>query len=145
MYTKNLTVKEMYASIGATSFIVELFKKGLEMNNDRLAVSAMEELLRRGDTDLIAESLNHAFEQNQVVLGSTMATLIGSSLMDGAREPDPILHRYGKGLLCGEFMGPYEWVRNHADQFQKVPRCGVVKNAQPWASAQIWNEPNSNN
>lgn len=138
MYTKNLTVREMYASIGDTNYIVELFQKGLEINNDRLAVSAMEELLRRGDTDFIAKGLNHAFEQGQLTPKSTLVTLIANSLMDGAREVDPILQRYGKGLLRGELMGPYQWIANHADQFRKVPKCGVVKNAQPWASAQIW-------
>ena len=117
MYTKNLTVREMYASIYVTSVIVEFFKKGLEMNNDRLAISAMEELLRRGDTDYIVEGLDNAFEKEQIMSQSTMVTLIGNSLKDGARDVDPMLQKYGKGLLRGDFMGPRKWVQTHSDQF----------------------------
>ncbi len=122
MYTKNLTAREMYASIGATDFIVTLFKEGLAVNNDRLAVSAMEELLRRGDSDLITERLEDAFKQQQMVAGSSLVYLIGSSLFDDAREIDPILHAYGKGLLRGEFVSPSEFARNHAKQYPEILR-----------------------
>ena len=137
MYTKNLLVKEMYASIGATDFIKELFEKGLEMGNDRLAVSAMEELLRREDTDLIHKCLNEAFAKEQMVQGSSLVTLIASSLLDGARGVDPVLCSYGKGLLRGEFMGPQEWVRTHADRLNGYS-SSKDKRPNAWAPGQAW-------
>ena len=57
MLYKNLTVKELYASIYDTQTIESFFLKGLEKDNDRLAVSAMEELILRGDTDKVIEGL----------------------------------------------------------------------------------------
>ena len=113
MYTKNLTVREMYASISATSVIVDFFRKGLEMDNDRLAVSAMEELLRRGDSDYVVSCLSEAFQKNQVRLGSVMSTLIANSLVESARTVDPFLSKYGKAILSGKCEGgPREWAMN---------------------------------
>ena len=143
MYTKNLTVREMYASIGSTDFIVTLFKEGLTMNNDRLAVSAMEELLHREDSESIVECLEDAFRQQQIAAGSSLVNLIANSLSDGAREIDPILCNYGKGLIRGEFVGPSEFVRNHAEQYRKCYRSGAVRKAKPWAAKEIWaGDPN---
>ena len=136
MYTENLTVKEMYASIKSTDFIAELFEKGLAMNNDRLAVSAMEELLLRGDSDLIVEALNKAFASGWIVKNSPLVALIARSLFENAGEVDPILQHYGKGLFR-EFLSPSEWIRAHAERYRKVPRCGAVTKARPWAAIHI--------
>lgn len=132
MLTKNLTTKEMYASIPETQVIVEFFKKGLEINNDRLAVSAMEELILRGDTDYIAYALNEAFEKGWVREGSTMISMIGRSLKDGCREADGVLCRYGDGLTKGDFCGPFDWIVQHATDWGEDPRAGLLRKAKKW-------------
>ena len=65
-YTKNLLVKEMYASIYQTAVIREFLEKGLEIDNVDLATSALEELIRRGDNVIIMETLDQAFEKGQI-------------------------------------------------------------------------------
>ena len=62
MMYKNLTVRELFASMPLTKDIVEFFDKGLRSNNDRLAGAAAEELIRRGETDLIVCSLDEFYE-----------------------------------------------------------------------------------
>ncbi len=137
-YTEYLTVKELYATIADTQFIASLFKKGLKRNNDRLAVSAMEELLRRGDSDMIVYALNDAFASKLMVKGSPLVTLISNSLLENAHEINTILYHYGKGLRRGDFMGPSDWIRTHADWFKRVHCSGDVRRARPWATQYIW-------
>ena len=110
-YTKLLTVKEVYASIYKASVIDEFFRKGLELDNDRLAISALEELILRGDTDLIVYSLNQAFEKGQIQKESTLMSLLARVLATECRQADPFLDRYGKALLQGTFMSPSEWAK----------------------------------
>ena len=133
MYTKNLTVREMYTSISDTDFIVQLFAKGLAMNNDRLAVSAMEELIRRGDTDRIVYTLDEAFAKNLMVMGSPLTIILATSLFENAREEDAILSHYGKALRKGEFMGPTAWITSRAGYYQRFYLCGAVRRAKSWS------------
>lgn len=137
-YTKNLTIKEVYASIFKTSVIDEFFRKGLELDNDRLAVSALEELILRGDADLIVESLNNAFEKGQMKQGGSTISLIGRILKNGCHEVDPILGHYGGGLLRGEFMSPSEWLHKNRERYLDPYRGGsIVANAKPWAAKEF--------
>lgn len=109
MLYKNLAVKELYASIPATSIIAQLFETGLEVGSTQLAVSAMEELMIRGDTDIIATKLQSAADKGQFKLGTSIAGMIARSLID-FRE-DAILHKYGKAVLNGEGTeGPLAWL-----------------------------------
>ena len=133
MLTKNLTTKEMYASIPVTKFVVDLFEKGLEIHNDRLAISAMEELILREDTDFIAYSLNRAFEKGQISRGSTMVAMIGRSLKEGCRDVDGVLCLYGGALLRGDFEGPLDWVKHHAHEWVRCPKSGYLKRSKIWA------------
>lgn len=107
------------------------------MKNDRLAVSAMEELFNRGDSDTIVEVLNKAFASGWMVKGSTLVNLIARSLSESARNEDPILHHYGRALPH-EFRSPSEWIRAHADQYKKNPKSDAFKKAHPWAAIHIW-------
>ena len=119
MLYKNLTVKELYASIPATSIIESLFRTGLEMDNDRLAVSAMEELILRGDTDKVCHGLKEAFERGDIKVKTTTATMIARSLSESCRGVDPFLHEFGKFLFRAE--GP--------DPFREFIESGVGRSA----------------
>ena len=105
---KNLTVKELYASIPDTSVINSLFLEGLRENNDRLAISAMEELILRGDTDLITEGLDNAFKNKEIRINTTMSTLIARSLTESCRGVDPLLQRFGKSLFRAKTDDPFK-------------------------------------
>ena len=109
MLYKNLTTKELYASIPATDIISKFFEIGLEVGSTQLAVSAMEELMVRGDTDIIASKLQSASDKGLLQLRTSITGMIARSLAE-YRE-DPILCRYGKALLKGEGSeGILEWM-----------------------------------
>ena len=99
MLYKDLKVKELYASIPDTGIIAVFFETGLEIGSSQLAVSAMEELMTRGDTDIVATILQSAADKGQLQVGKSLTGLIARSLAE-YRE-DPILHKYGKALLRG--------------------------------------------
>lgn len=140
MYTKNLTVMELYASFAQATTIAEFFEQGTRLENDRLTVSALEELIRRGELDLIVDELDWAFDRANMANQSGAVSLIASTLRDSCRELDPLLCHYGKYLLDGHYIGPTDWLRLHAKQYRKTPRSGVVRNARPWAKEIIFLE-----
>ena len=107
MLYKNLTVKELYASIYATSIIEEMFITGLKIGSTQLAVSAMEELIIRGDTDIIQRGLDSAFKEGHVKIGTSMSTMIARSLSENCREADPLLQRFGKFLFKAKTNDPF--------------------------------------
>lgn len=114
MIYKDLKVKELYASIPETKLIVDLFNTGLEMGSTQLAISAMEELIIRGDTDYIAQGLDSAFKNGNLKLGTSMCSMVARSLVEGCREADPFLARYGKALFKGEGgNGPFGWAKTN--------------------------------
>lgn len=111
MLYKNLTVKELYASIPATKTISQFFEIGLEIGSTQLAVSAMEELITRGDTDIVANMLQSASDKGQLQLGTSITGMIARSLAE--YRGDPILYKYGKALFRGEGSeGIRKWVRS---------------------------------
>ncbi len=77
------------------------------MDNDRLAVSAMEELMRRGDTDMVFQGLRQAFERGDVKVKTTTATMIARSLSESCRDIDPFLHQFGEFLFRAEGPDPF--------------------------------------
>lgn len=107
MLYKNLTTKELYASICATSIIEEMFTTGLRIGSTQLAISAMEELIVRGDTDIIQRGLDSAFKEGHVKLGTSMSTMIARSLSESCREADPFLQRFGKFLFRAKTNDPF--------------------------------------
>lgn len=122
MLYKQLTVKELYASIPVTSIIESFFRTGLEIDNDRLAVSAMEELILRGDTDKVCHGLREAFERGDIKAKTTTTTMIARSLSESCRGIDPFLHKFGKFLFKAKGPDPFrEFVESGAgkDAFQK--------------------------
>jgi len=134
MLYKNLTVKELFATMYVTEDVVELFEKGLRRGNDRLAGSAMEELIRRGDTESIVKVLDDFYAEDEgKYISGVSATLfvLMRDLADSCRKEDALLSSYaGKGIRP---QGPTEWVKQNAERFKKVYRSGAVRNAKPWA------------
>ena len=121
MIYKDLRVKELYASIPNPLLIASLFKEGMKMGSTQLAVSAMEELIVRGDTDYIAKELNFAFERGYIKIGTSMCSMIARSLVESCREADPILARYGKALFKGEGeKGPSDWATAHRNRAEEL-------------------------
>ena len=118
MLYKNLTVKELYASIYATNIIKKMFVTGLEIGSTQLAISAMEELIVRGDTDIIRHGLESAFKEGYVKTGTSMCTMIARSLSESCREVDPFLQRFGKFLFKAKSNDPFaEFVNDSAQKF----------------------------
>ncbi len=107
MLYMNLSVSSLYASIPTTKTIESFFLLGLELDNDRLAVSAMEELIRRDDTEMIIIGLRQAFERGTVQAKTTMATMIGRSLSESYRGINPFLSRLGEYLLEADGPNPF--------------------------------------
>lgn len=107
MLYKNLTAKELYASISATSIVEEMFVTGLKIGSTQLAISAMEELIIRGDTDIIWRGLDSAFKEGHVKTRTSMSTMIARSLSESCREVDPFLQRFGKFLFKAETGDPF--------------------------------------
>jgi len=96
----NLSTKELYASIPRTATVSQMMRDGMEQGSTQLAVSAMEELSKRGDTDIIVKNLFEAAKNGVLVPGTSMASMISRSLIED-RETDPLLRRAGKWLLQG--------------------------------------------
>lgn len=118
MLCKNLSVKELYASICDTSIVEEMFATGLKIGSTQLAISAMEELIVRGDTDLIRRRLNSAFKEGHVKIGTSMSTMIARSLSESCREADPVLQRFGKFLFKAKTNDPLdEFVKDSGMKF----------------------------
>ncbi len=113
MLPTNISAKEVFDSIHYTSLIVLLFETGLEIDDGALlAVSAMESLIVRGDTDIVAIVLQSAASAGKLVPGSSMADTIGKSLAR-SRYNDLLLHKYSEALLRGEGgEGPFKWVES---------------------------------
>ncbi len=128
MLYKNLTTKELYSSIPATSIIAQFFEIGLEIGSAQLAVSAMEELMVRGDTDIIATKLQSASDKGQLRPGTSITGMIARSLVEN-RE-DPILHKYGKIVLRGGGNeGIFKWIQTpEAEQMFQSERLTDKKN-----------------
>ena len=118
MLYKNLTAKELYASIYATSIVEEMFMTGLKIGSTQLAISAMEELIVRGDTDIIQRGLDSAFKEGHVKIGTSMSTMIARSLSESCREADPLLQRFGKFLFKAKTDNPFnEFVNGSGVKF----------------------------
>ena len=93
MYTKNLTVRELFQTF-ETRRIKEFFIEGLRRQNDGLAISALEELNRRGGPNPVWEGLQIASEENLIREGTTFATALINALGNVNRALCPTLRRY---------------------------------------------------
>lgn len=93
MYIKNLTMKELFQTFD-TLRITEFFIDGMRRQTDGLAIVALEELNRRGDSDSIWKGLKIASEENLIQKDGTFATTLINALKNTNRALCPTLRRY---------------------------------------------------
>lgn len=93
MYTKNLTVRELFQTFETTR-IGEFFVEGLRRENDGLAIAALEELNRRGKSEPIWYGLKVASDEDLIRGDSTFATALINALKNLNRATCPALRRY---------------------------------------------------
>lgn len=103
MYTRTLTVSELFNTLNTKSeneelTVLDFLTNGLRTNNDGMAIAAMEELCKRGESDLITCALAEAFDAGYIKVGTTFSITLANCLAKIGRDIDPILRRYGKTL-----------------------------------------------
>lgn len=132
MYTRNLTVREFYTSIPSTLRITQFFVEGVVTKNDRMATSAMEELLRRGDSDTVVYLLGEFIQHDTITKDDAVGTMIVSALADN--EHDAVLRHYGTEMLRAlQLITPIRWAEMSTSGYERARRSGVVLHARPWA------------
>ena len=86
MIYKNLTTHELYSSISDFSIISEMMKNGIKIGSTQLAVSAMEELLKKGLEDTVIEILTKAYKDKELKVGSPMFSMVTTSLTEDRKK-----------------------------------------------------------
>ena len=109
MYTKNLTVRELFQTF-ETSRIGEFFIEGLRRQNDGLAIAALEELNRRGDPDPIWEGLKVASSEDLIHKDTTFATILVNALGNVNRALCPTLRRYVGYMAKNGYITPEKFL-----------------------------------
>ena len=123
MYFNNLTVRELYASITNPDDVTGLFRHGIRINNDRMAVSAMEELIRRKAYYDIVDVIDQAIEDDDSLRpGSTLFSMMMRSLAESTKGNETYLGAYARAVLGGQFMGPRAWLRENPEKYRPDPR-----------------------
>ena len=97
---ESIGIEEFYASITDPQYIAEIYAKGLKEKNAILAITAQNELVKRGDVDLVITELKKAFDEKSFEVNTTFTQLVATSLI-GIGRLDPFLRRIGKVLLSG--------------------------------------------
>lgn len=109
MYTKNLTVRELFQTF-ETSRIGEFFIEGLRRQNDGLAIAALEELNRRGDPAPIWEGLKVASSENLLHKDTTFTTTFINALGNVNRALCPTLQRYVHYMTKNGYVTPEQFL-----------------------------------
>ena len=140
MYTKNITIREGLKTLKTQSAdnlelsLVKIFVYGVSFANDTFAIPALQELICRDASDLVAKHLDALIGIGAVDSESVFATTLASALCELDRTSDPLLIAYGKAMRDGAiFMGPTEWLKANAERYRRFHRSGIVQNAKPWA------------
>lgn len=132
MLYKDLKARELFSTMLVTEDVAELFGMGLYRDNDRLAGSAMEELVRRDRTDLIVEKLEDLYQKTPDILSyERILFILMRDLNDCCREKDPVLGLYAKEGVS--LKSPTEWLVENAKYFKETRRSGIARDAKPWA------------
>lgn len=122
---KNLTVKELYSSIPAKETISQFMRNGLEQNSTQLAVSAMEELLLRGDEKTVHENLAWAIEEGFLKLNTPMSSMISRSFLESHDVKMNTKVLVGYGLLGCNFDEMARIMGESINtRYGKIPNCG---------------------
>ena len=93
----NFTLKEWLALHCVTKDVDNLFRKALKDNDEPMAVLALAELIKRGDTDLVTYAIQDANDAGCFTLGSHFSTVFANALTQ-CGDRDPILRRIGKNV-----------------------------------------------
>ncbi len=132
MYTKNLTVRELFTTLKTNSedkmepTVLSFFVQGLHYNNDSMAISALEELRKRGDYDLIMRAISDACDDGVIIDNSVFFITLAHSLRNFGRDEDPFLLRYGKRLCLRGYISIRDWVNE--DKGEDIfPKPGEIK------------------
>ena len=94
-----------YQDEPATSVIAAEYRAALENQLSVSAVATQEELLKRGDVDMVADALVNAAKEGLLQLQTELSERIANSLRRGAQDLDPGLARFGKYILQVEREG----------------------------------------
>ncbi len=97
---ESIGIEEFYASIVDPQYIAEIYAKGLKENNAILAITAQNELVKRGEIDYVISGLQTALDSKWFEANTSFTQLVGTSLI-GFSKLDPLLRRIGKALLSG--------------------------------------------
>lgn len=99
MLYKNLKVRELYSTM-EYDMVMLLLREGLKSQNDRLAGSAAEELIRRGYGEIVKEEIKKSIHKDDVKQGTAFVSMMGAMLSENSREIGPfdeeISGRFGK-------------------------------------------------
>lgn len=119
VYFNNLTVRELYASMPDVDDVSALFRFGIRIANDRMAVSAMEDLIRRKAYHDIIDVIDEAFEEgDSLVQGSSLVSLMMRSLAESTKGNETYLGAYARAVLGGQFVGPSAWLRENPEKWR---------------------------
>lgn len=99
MLCRDLTVEELFGSIPSTEIIKYLFEIGLQHVENYLAVTAMEELIKRGEYDEVFNDIAAAFEVGRIMMGTTTSRLFAKSLIDASQNRKPFLFWLGHFIM----------------------------------------------
>ena len=75
----SFTIRE-WLMLSSTEDVHEIFRKSLRSNDEPMAVCALDDLIRRGDTDLVMSAINESFDAGRISPGSHFATALINAL-----------------------------------------------------------------
>lgn len=133
MYTKNLTVRELFQTF-ETARIGEFFVEGLRRENDGLAISALEELNRRGNSAPIWQGLKVASDEDLIRGDSTFAIALINALKNLNRAICPALRRYIKRISENGYIPLRQFMLND-EAFELLDDLRMEQNEGPQGSS----------
>lgn len=96
---EQITVKELFATIGTTCTIRGYLVQGLKMHNPALTALAMQELAKRGDYAIIEDVVVPYITLNPVKLNTAFAWVLAKSLEEHYKH-SYMLYAIGHGMTC---------------------------------------------
>ena len=110
-YFKDLTTREMFSSM-RTDDVCQAYRVGLSTKNPLLAITAQNELIRRGDTDIVSKEIQLFVDDNSDLFesDSMFAQILGSSLCQLGMY-DRTLYYVGKHILSND-KNSYDELKN---------------------------------
>lgn len=112
----NFTLREWLSLHCCTNDVVDLFRKALKDNDEPMAVLALAELIKRGDTDFVMDAIREATDAGHIKPESHFAIFFTNALTScGSREL--ILKRIAENIRRSG-----GWPKNSAELFMEHKR-----------------------